>query len=178
MNVLKIGLGAVAGSVAGHWLEAVFKTRLLTVDPIESTMIGEMRGLGTGPAAEYGIDGNESWNVGELLRVAGGNGGIAGSVEVFGRDFLSLGGVEIFQVFLGDLAGPVLVDVLVHQADRRLRDDAERRRDDVELRGTQLLDGQKGLIFPGQQHVADTPFHEGHRCASGSGIENGYVMVE
>ena len=50
---------------------------------------------------------------------------IARAIEVLRRNFLALLGIKIFQVFLGDLARAVLVDVLVHDADRRLRHDAQ-----------------------------------------------------
>src|SRR5580692_9573954 len=99
-------------------------------------MVREVRGLGTGPTAEYSVDGNQPRDVCELRCELRRNGGIPRAIEVLRRNLLALFGIEIFQVFLGDLARAVLVDVLVHNADRRLRHDTERRRDDVELGGT------------------------------------------
>ena len=48
----------IAGTVVEHDSEAIFEvnSRLPVVDPIEGPMVREMRGLCTGPAAEYSVD--------------------------------------------------------------------------------------------------------------------------
>ena len=114
----------------------------------------------------------------KLAGVAGGDGGIARAIKVLRRDFLSLRGIQILQIFLGHLARAVLIDILVDHADRRLRDDADRGRDDIEFAGTQLLDRQVGLVFPGQQHIADTAFDECHGRAARAGIEHRHIVVQ
>jgi hypothetical protein len=48
-------------------------------------------------------------------------------------------------------------------------------RNDVELAGPEFLDGQKCLVFPCQQHVADALFDEGDRRAARARIEDRHV---
>jgi len=83
-----------------------------------------------------------------LLGVLGGDGRIARAVKMLRHDLLALPRIKISQIFLGDLAGAVLIHILVHDADRRLRHDADRRRNDVEFRRSQFFYCQKRLIFP------------------------------
>src|SRR5271165_318618 len=148
MDILMIGLSPRGLKDIG---------RLLTVDPIEGTMLREVGGLRTGPAAEDGVDGHQLRNLRESVCVQGENRRIARAIIMLRRYFLALFGIKIPQVFLSHLAGAMQVDVLVHHADRRLRDNAERGCDDVELGGTQLLDGEKGFAFPCEQHVSNAP---------------------
>src|SRR6185437_17133227 len=124
IDVLNREWGAIAGTAAGDCSEALQdNSRLLAVDSVEGTMVGEMSGLGAGPAAEHGIDRDQPRNVRELLRVAGGNGRIARAIEVFRRNFLALWGVQVAQIFFGNLAGTMAIYVLVHPGHRRFGDD-------------------------------------------------------
>src|SRR5277367_2111705 len=109
-----------------------------------------MGGLRLGPTAEYRIDRDQLRNVRKLLCVASRYLRISGTVKVRRRNLLSLLGVQILQISLGHLTRAVLVDVLIHDADRRFRDDAKRRRDDIEFGGSRFLLGKKGFVFPGK----------------------------
>jgi len=55
---------------------------------------------------------------------------------------------------------------------RRLRQDADRRHDDLELALAQFVDGQEGLVLPGQQDIADAALDEGGGRTTGAGVED------
>src|ERR1039457_6956433 len=118
---------------------------LLAVNSIESTMIGEMHGLGAGPSAAERVDRHQR-DVRKLLRVLSGDRRIARAIEVLGDYFLPFLGVQIFEVLLRDLAGAVSVDHLVDDTDRRLGEDAHGRGDDFELVQPKFLQREKGLV--------------------------------
>src|SRR5262249_2417577 len=101
------------------------------VDLVERAAVGEMRRLRLLPAAERLVD-REHRKLREPARVFRGYARVARAIAVLRGDFLALGRVEIFEVRLGDLARAALVDDLVDDADRRLGEDADRRRDDLE----------------------------------------------
>src|SRR6185312_4000538 len=94
------------------------------------------------------------------------------------RDLLAFRRVEILEVGFGDLAGALLVDVLVDDRDRRLSEDAQRGNDDLELVGTQLLDRQLGFILPGDEDVADAALDERRRRTASTRVEHRDVLVE
>src|SRR5208283_2417685 len=98
--------------------------RLLAVDPIEGTMIREVNSLRPGPAAER-IDAEEQRDVLKLTCEPGGYRCIPRAIKMLCRNLLSLRGIKIPQIFLGHRARAVLIDVLIDDADRRFRDDAD-----------------------------------------------------
>ena len=104
--------------------------------------------------------------------------GLARPVEVLGDDLLAGRRVEEIEIGLGHLAGAALVDHLVDQRDRRLGQDREGGHDDLELVGAELLQGQEGLVLPGDQHVADGALGEGGGRAARAGIEHRHVAVD
>ena len=127
MSVLEMEGRAIAGTVTGHRGEALFRAiRLLTVDPIEGTMVCEMRGLSTGPSTELAVDGDQIGNVRKLLCELGRDRRVARPIKMPGGNFLTLLGVKIFQILLGDLAGAVFIDIHIDHADGRLRHDDAR----------------------------------------------------
>src|SRR3546814_3964716 len=81
-------------------------------------------------------------------------------------DVLRLGRVEIFEIGLGHLGRAVALRIAVKHRDRRLGKNRDRRDDDVEPALPQLLLREKGLILPGEQHVADAALDEGGRRRS------------
>ena len=91
ISVPKNEWGCVAGTVAEHDPEAIFEvnSRLPAVNPIEGPMVREMRGLRTGPAAEYSVDSDQLRDVCKLLGVFGRHGGIPRPIEVPCGDFLA-----------------------------------------------------------------------------------------
>src|SRR5882757_602544 len=140
--------------------------RLLAIDPIEGPIVCEMSSLRLRPTAECTVDGHER-DVRKLFRILRGDIRIARTIEMLGGNFLPFLGIQVAQIFFGDLARAMLVDHLVDDGHRRLREDAQRGRDHVELVGTQLLHCEIRFVLPGQQNVADSPFHESHRGPSG-----------
>src|SRR5882762_4224311 len=65
---------------------------LLAIDPIKGAVVGEMRRLRTGPAAEDRVDGHER-DVRKLGRMLRGDFRIARTVKMLGRYFLALLGI-------------------------------------------------------------------------------------
>src|SRR6476646_391179 len=68
---------------------------------------------------------------------------------------------KIFEIGCGKLACAAPVDDLIHHANRRLGENAQRRIDDVEFFGTQDLCNLQHFAFKCEQHVADLFLHEG-----------------
>src|SRR5882757_822444 len=151
--------------------------RLLTIDAIESPVVGEVSGLSLRPTTECAVDGHQR-DGGKLLCILRRDIGIAGAIKMFGGNFLAFLGVQVTQILLGDLARTMLVHNLIDDAHGRLRQDAQRGYYHVELVRPQLLHGQIGLVLPSQQHIADTPFHERHRSSARAGIENRHIFVQ
>ena len=50
--------------------------------------------------------------------------------------------------------------------------------DDVELVGAEFVERQEGLVFPGEQHVADAALGEGRGRAARAGVEHRNVREE
>ena len=102
---------------------------------------------------------------------------IARAIEILGFDLLRLGRVEEIEEGFRDLAGTVLVGILVNQRHGRLRQDGTAGIDDLVLAGRLLL-RQMRFIFPGQQHIADAALGEGDGRAAGAGIQHRHMLVK
>ncbi len=131
-----------------------------------------------GPTAELLVDRDElqlreAGDVGRIRRLR-----LEGPVEVPGDDLLRLRRVEELQIGLGNGAGAALVDHLVDHRHRRLGENGERGRDDVELVGAEFLHRQIGLVLPGDQHVAEIALDEGGGGAARARVEDGHVLVD
>src|SRR5450631_2554225 len=150
---------------------------LLTIDSIERAVVGEVRRLRFGPAAESRVDGHErdARKLGCILR---GDFRIARAVKMLGGYFLTLLGIEIAQILLRDLARPVLVDHLVDHTDRRFRENAQGRGNHIELIRTQLFDGEIRFVLPREQYVADAAFHKRHGGPARARIQHGHILVQ
>ena len=135
-----------------------------------------MRGLRLGPAAEYRIDRHQR-DLGELRRIFRRDGRIARAVEVLRRDLLRLGlnrGTSEYSSATPRVPrrSTILSTTLTGGSARMLRGG----RDDVELVGSEFLDGEERLVLPGQQHVADAALDEGDGRAAGAGVEHRHVL--
>src|SRR5205807_9040616 len=144
--------------------------RLVPPDLIEPAAGAEVRALHTGPAAEV-RDGREleGWEAG---RVARGNLAVARPVEVPRDDLLAFLAVEIVEVRHRHLARAPPQRHLVDHRHRRLGEDAHRRDDDLESVRTELAHREHGLVLPGDEHITESPLHEGRGCPAGSGVEH------
>ncbi|ABA49583.1 hypothetical protein BURPS1710b_2014 [Burkholderia pseudomallei 1710b] len=150
---------------------------LRLVDRIEHAAVGEMRLLRLGPAAERVVD-RVQLELRELLRERRRHVPRARPVVVARGDLLPLPAVQKVQVRVGELARALLVDHLVDHRHRRLRENARRRHDDLELVGAEFLDRQERLVFPRDQHVADAALHEARRRAARARVEHARVPVQ
>ena len=88
---------------------------------------------------------------------------------MLGGQLLAFRRVEIVEIGLGHLAGTVLVDILVDDRDRRLREDRDGRHHDLELALAELVLREERLVLPGDQHVAESALDEGGGGAAGAG---------
>ena len=104
--------------------------------------------------------------------------GIARTIKVARRDFLTFLGIPILQVSVGGVAGAFFIGNLVDDRHRRFCQDRERRRHDLEFLRTELLQRQVRLVLPGEQHVADAALDEGHGRAARTGIEHRHLLIE
>src|SRR5882724_2756287 len=147
------------------------------VDLVENAAFAEMVLLCLGPTTENVVDG-EKFNLGERFFVLPGDLRIARPVGIARGDFLTLLGIPILQVGLGDAAGALFVGNLVDDGDRRLGQDRQRRRNDFEFVLAEFTLRQERLVLPCQQHVADTALDEGHRRATRAGIEHRHILEE
>ena len=136
-----------------------------------------MGGLGFFPAAEAFVDGEE-FDFGEEFFVFFGDGGVAGAVEVAGDEFLGGGGVEEFEVGLGDGFHAVGFGVFVDDGDRGFGEDGGGGGDDGEFVLAEFSEREEGFVFPGEENVALAALGEGERCAAGAGIKNGDMFIE
>ena len=112
----------------------------------------------------------------EILLV--GEFGAEGRKIVLGDQLLRLGRIEIVQIGLRRLARALGVDIAVDERDRRLGEDRERGRDDLELILAEFLEGEKGVVLPGDQYVAQAPLGEGDGGAARAGVEDRGVLVD
>jgi hypothetical protein len=142
--------------------------------PVEDAALGEVDLVRLGPAAEHLIDGDEA-DVGEQRPVPRRHLRVADPVEVARDDVLALGGVEELEVGGRDLARAALVGHRVHERDREVGLDAERRGDHVELVSAVLAPDRVHLGLERDQHVADLALDEGRRGPAPAGVEHGHV---
>ncbi len=77
-----------------------------------------------------------------------------------------------------DFRGAAAQRHLVDHGDRRLGEDAERRHDDLELVGAEILHREERLVLPGDQHVADAALRERRRRAARARIEHRHVLIQ
>src|SRR3990167_10190585 len=103
------------------------------VDLVEQSAVAEVHGLRILPTLEGRVDG-DGGEGGELRELGSGHEVRARWAEVVARcKLLSARAVEELQVGLGDLAGAVAIDILVHQRDRWLGQDADAGNHDLEI---------------------------------------------
>src|ERR1019366_98258 len=122
------------------------------IGPVEGSAILEMTLLGLLPSAKKFIDGEELEG-GEAVRVFGERLRRARPVVVPGPDLLPFFRVQKLQVGLGGFGCTMPGGHFVPHRDRRLRQNADRRRDHFELVFAQFVERQEGFILPGEQHV-------------------------
>ena len=127
--------------------------------------------MGSFPAAEVFVDRHQV-QFRELLGIFGGDFLIPWTVEVLRRDLLARRAVQVVEVRGGDLGVALFLGVLVNHGHRWLREDRQRRHDDVELVGAAVFfQGQERLVFPGQQYVTLTVVDEGNGRTAGAGVQ-------
>ncbi len=71
-------------------------------------------------------------------------------------DFLSFIRIKVFEIGSSDLLGLTLLHHFIHHADAWLRQDTERRNHNFEFIFSEFLHGQKRLVFPGDEDIADS----------------------
>src|SRR4029453_14708207 len=98
-----------------------------------------------------------------------------GTIIALGNQFLRFRRIEELQIRLGNFARSLGVDDLVDNPDRRLRLYRKRRDHDLELVAAELVDGEEGLVLPGEQDIADVALGEGRGRAARPGVEPGPV---
>jgi hypothetical protein len=99
------------------------------------------------PSAEGVVD-REQRHLGELAGIfCQGLRGLR-PVVILRADLLAFFGVEKFQIGLGDLSGAMLGRHFIDDADRRLRQNADRRSHHFELIFAQLTQRQKRFVLP------------------------------
>src|SRR5215212_10691986 len=76
------------------------------------------------------------------------------AVEMLGDQFLSLAAVKVAQVGFCNCACSFAVDNSIHHRDGWLGQNGGGRINNLELIGSELLEGEMGLVLPGEQHVA------------------------
>ena len=81
--------------------------------------------LGLGPPTEHRLDGEEL-HLGKLGGELGRDLGIAGAIEMLGRQPLTFIAVEVLEVGLSHLGGTLALDHPIDPGDRRLGEDAGR----------------------------------------------------
>ena len=97
---------------------------------------------------------------------------------MFARDVLAFLRIEVIQIGSGDRFGASLPGDVVHQSHRRLRQDTERRRDDLEFLRAEFLQRQVGLVFPGDKDVSDLALDKGDGRATRAGVEHRDILEE
>ena len=136
-----------------------------------------MGGLRLVPAAKGLFDGDEL-NVRELALELLRHFGKLRTIIILRRDGLTFGRVKEFEIRFCNLFGAALLHHAIHPGDRRLGEDAERGVDDLELVAAVFLHGEKGFVFPRDEHVTDAALHEGRGRSAGAGVEHGDVLEE
>ncbi len=98
---------------------------------------------------------------------------------ILGDDPLTFVRIEVVEVTLGDGLGAMLPGYLVHHGDRRLCQDGDRRHHQFKfLAGPWLVQHQQGLIFPGQQHIPETPLDKAGGGTTGTGVQHLHVLEQ
>src|SRR5882757_6858524 len=151
--------------------------RSVLVDLVENAAFGEVVLLRLGPTTENVVDG-EKFDLGERFFVFPGDLRIARAIGIARRDFLAFLGIPILQIGFGDRAGALFVRNRIDDGKRRLGQDRQRWRDDLEFVAAEFALRQECLVLPGQQHVADAALDEGHGRAARAGIKHRYVLIE
>ena len=100
------------------------------------------------------------------------------SIIIPGDDFLRDRRIEEFEIGLRCGARSLGVGIAVDQRHRRLREDGQRWRDDVELVLAELLRHEERFVLPGNQHVAKTTLRERDSRAARAGVEHGRVAID
>ena len=89
------------------------------VNLVEDAAITEMLRLCFRPSTKLRIINSDQLDVRQLLQqILRDNGRIGRTVEMLGRNVLSLVGIEILQVSLGSLAGALFIDILIDNGNR------------------------------------------------------------
>ena len=137
-----------------------------------------MRCLGLLPTAKRLVDRNQL-NLGEASEIVlGGGFGLERAEVVLGDDRLRLRRIEEVEISLGHLARAFRIDVAVDERHRRLRKDRQRRRNDFELVLAELVERQKGVVFPSDQDVAEAALGEGDRRSASARVEDRHILVD
>src|SRR5262245_52547615 len=153
--------------------------RFRLIDLVKNTPVIEVLRLRLGPSAKEGIVDRHERHIGEageIFRI--GRARVRGTIVALGDQLLRFRRIKKLQIRLGHFARPLGVDDLVDNGDRRLRLDRKRRDHDLELVGAELVDGEEGLILPGEQDIADAALGKGRGRAARAGVEHGHVGVE
>src|SRR6188508_1438209 len=119
----------------------------LAIDFVESALVGEVLLCRGSPSAEHLID-REQIHFRKDILVLFRDFRIAWTVEIAGRNLLTILAVEVFEIRLGLGARALLVDHAVDDSNRRFGKDRERRNDNVKLALAQFVDCEEGLVFP------------------------------
>ena len=98
-------------------------------------------------------------------------------VIIITGDPLCFIGIEIIQIFLCHISGASFVYDFIDYCYRWLCKDANAWCYDLVVVRI-ILYGKIGFIFPGDQYITLSVFHERGRCASGSGVQDKYVFVK
>ena len=150
---------------------------LLAVDLVEDAAVLKMDFMRCGPPAKDFVDGEEL-HLRELRLVFVLGLRIARPVVMFAGDILAFRRVEVVEVPLGDLACATLVDDLIDDSHGRFSENGNRRRHDLEFVSAEFLGSEIGLVFPGNQHVADAAFGKGCERATRATVENFGVFID
>src|SRR4051812_40031957 len=149
------------------------------VDLVEDATVVEVLRLRLSPSAEQRIVDRDELDVREareILRI--GRLRVCRAIVVMGDQLLCFRRVEEVQIGLRHFARAFGVDHLVDNGDRRLGLDGERRRDDLEFVGAELVEREEGLVLPSEQNVADAALGKGRRRSAGAGVEHGHMRIE
>jgi len=106
------------------------------------------------------VDG-EKFDLGERFFVFPGDFWIARTIGIACGNFLTFLGIPISQIGFGHGPRAFFIGNCIDDGERRLRQDRERRRDDLELVLAELALRQERFVFPGKQDIANTALDKG-----------------
>src|SRR5690606_2250152 len=131
------------------------------VETIKYTTIAEMCGLGLLPATKHLIDSHQLHfrETGDIFRSSMLR--FARAVVVFSSDGLTHRRVQVLNIGFGQRRIAIAFRVTIHHANRRFSQNRNRRHNNFKVVAAQFVQGQKGLVFPGQQHITDTTLNKG-----------------